>query len=593
MGRVAELVERRCGSGPDMIMADLAKHGHSNVGSMLQRFIEVERKDGQATQPQPQPMNGDSANLTNGSHVELQEQNIKSQAHFAHSMLALLNSGFIVKTRARHFKPSADLNDEIEQEVLKARQEEAGPDANLNTPKQREFTSAAVLDFKRKLQREDTYTENSQVTSRGSIKRSGSAMELKNKRVKRDHGLTNGNETTMSMKDIESKQLPAGEKTKPDNSLYPANQDFPQHDTVVHIDLTKCTIALRSQRLESFAYRFLGPDTGAVYSAILKVIDDQTKTVRDELAGSSDDDDQDHTRGSVATLYDIEDALDPELYLAGDSDDVDMTNYDDQDGQGEGSKSTTNGANGTNRKRERDGDGDPEMDGEINGKDQRRVVSKHERLEQIKHHLGILQEHPWTFCTRISSLGSGTYTINFENLTQHLISAEVDATVQARFGRIGLRIVRMLRTVGKLEEKSMSERCFVGMKTLRTHCASLISAGFIHEQEIPKDNTRQPTRTIYLYSFDEDRSREFVLQQAYKTLVRCLQRLPVEREANRVTIEKVEHAMATKQKVGKKDKENYDAWKNAEMRLNVQIGRLDETVATLRDFDGKDFILDH
>jgi len=112
-------------------------------------------------------------------------------------------------------------------------------------------------------------------------------------------------------------------------------------------------------------------------------------------------------------------------------------------------------------------------------------------------------------------------------------------------------------------------------------------AGYVDTQEIPRDNSRQPSRTIYLWFYDQDRMRKLVLNDVYKAMSRLLQRIKVERERVHTVIEKAERLDVRGHEdkyLTKVEREALWAWRECEEKLLVQLSRQDDLVALLRDF---------
>ena len=112
-------------------------------------------------------------------------------------------------------------------------------------------------------------------------------------------------------------------------------------------------------------------------------------------------------------------------------------------------------------------------------------------------------------------------------------------------------------------------------------------AGHVELQEIPRDTQRQPSRTMFLWYFDVERCRRKLLEETYKTMARCLQRVKSERGLLHNLMEKaarsdVKGREAEFLKI--EEQATLEKWRSMEERLLGEIGRLDDVVAVLRDF---------
>lgn len=353
------------------------------------------------------------------------------------------------------------------------------------------------------------------------------------------------------------------------------------------MDFTRCILGLRSQRLQQLAKRSFGHATAAVYGALLRSVEGKVRAVRDDLRDYESQEDAENAL-PVSTIAEIAEILDPTVDLGSSI-----------DGVGESKKHL---ANGLSKKRKKgtldetdpheasDSDEDNDHGGGENGYSSYRARAK--RFEQIDAHLALLAEHGTQFCRRARAGSSSTeWRVPFPALTEVLVASELDATILARHGPIALRIVRLLRERGRLEEKTVASAAMMRIKDVRGILTELQFAGLLEAQELPKDNTRQPSRTIYLWYFDSFRVQNIVVQQCYKAMARTLRRVEVEKGKYRTIIEKAERSDIKGQeseKLGPGELGLLRQWREVEERLLSQVGRMDEVVCLLRDVAGSD-----
>ncbi|KPI36662.1 DNA-directed RNA polymerase III subunit rpc3 [Cyphellophora attinorum] len=159
--------------------------------------------------------------------------------------------------------------------------------------------------------------------------------------------------------------------------------------------------------------------------------------------------------------------------------------------------------------------------------------------------------------------------------------------MRSRVSNIGMRLVRMMIDKGKLDERILLDLGLVHAKEMRQALAQLKSMGFIELQEVPREPHRQPSRTMYLWFFDPIRARNVLLGELYKTMARLYERLQtVERERMKATLEKVERDDVrdrVDEVVSGKEMVELRRFQAMEKWLLAEIGRLDESVALLRD----------
>lgn len=352
----------------------------------------------------------------------------------------------------------------------------------------------------------------------------------------------------------------------------------------MRVDFGYCTIALRSQRLEQLAKRSFGSEASGVYGALLQSVEGQVRNVRHEP--SDDDADEDYEKALPrAKVNTVAEKLGPYVDLSSTIKGVALRKQLPNGVKKKGGKRIDDEFADIGIKREHSDDEDEPM---TNGFTSYQENSK--RITAIEAHLQLLEEHGSQFCKRAGNgRNSQEWLVDFPALTKNLIDAEIDATILARYGKVALRIIRMLRERGKLEEKQVAAFAMMRIKDIRGLLTELQFQGIVEAQELPKDNTRQPSKTMYLWYFDTQRVQNLLLQHTYKAMARTLQRIPIERETYRGIIEKAERTDVKgheEVKLGAGERQTLRAWREIEERLLTQVARMDEVVAVLRDFSG-------
>ena len=211
------------------------------------------------------------------------------------------------------------------------------------------------------------------------------------------------------------------------------------------------------------------------------------------------------------------------------------------------------------------------------------------QAETIRQHLLLLAEHPFHFVHHVRRMPDAPerWTVNFAALSRQLQKKELEETIFARYEKEGLRIVRILQEKGKLEEKAIGDFGLMNQKIMRSTLNKMHIAGHLELQEVPRDTQRQISKIIHLWHYDQERCSQKVLEETYQTMARFMQRIKVERERAKIVIEKSERSDVK----GREDelltpgeRKELDNWKKKEEMLLVQLGRLDDLVAVLRDF---------
>ena len=364
------------------------------------------------------------------------------------------------------------------------------------------------------------------------------------------------------------------------------------------MNYSQINVALRSSRIEALAERHFGNATAAVYAALLRVLESKIQARIESINSVQNDDDDDDNEDEdrdkpKATTLEVSEYLDSSIEL--------MASIKDASEICKPSK--------TNSKKRKRADAEDDNDetstqpgiknGTHSGSDDGDSSTRHSayhdpnfRLTLIDQYLENLAEHPKGFCRRVGNSGHGEWIVDFSTLSDNLIQAETENTILSRFGQIHTRIVRMLREKGKLDDKQIAALLIMRIKDVRSILTELQFAGVVESQELPRDAQRQPTKSLYLWSYDRGRMQDIQLQRTYQTMVRALQRLRVERHKYRNAIEKVEILQVKEEALNKTERDTLALWHTIEDKIMGQVRRLDEFVMVLRDFDEADHSLD-
>lgn len=228
-----------------------------------------------------------------------------------------------------------------------------------------------------------------------------------------------------------------------------------------------------------------------------------------------------------------------------------------------------------------------EEDEDAAQEDQQDTNAGGNRLYLVGQHLSLLAQEPYMFSTRNMQSGIICWSVEFRHLARRLRHLELERLIEARFGGIAVRIVRVLAAKGKLDEKRLQEISLMATKDLRQVLAQMEAAGFIDLQEVPRDAQRQPARTIYLWFYDPDRVASMVIEDTYKSMARCLQRVAVERHKLKYFLEKTERTDVKGNEerfLSSGELKTLQQWRDTEAMLFGEVSRLDDIIAILRDY---------
>ena len=207
----------------------------------------------------------------------------------------------------------------------------------------------------------------------------------------------------------------------------------------------------------------------------------------------------------------------------------------------------------------------------------------------VRDHLLLLAKHPYPFLYHIpeTSVLPERWTIHYRPLMKSIIHHVLLQIITTRYGQPAARLTRLLSERGKVDEKTLCSLSLLNQKSMRSYLTTLHKAGMIQLQEIPRDNSRNPQRTLYLWYFEAERCKAKILQESYKTMVRCLQRVQVEGDKVKGTLEKASRSDVIGREeefLGVQEREALEKWRQVEERIWGEVGRLDELVGILQDF---------
>ena len=329
---------------------------------------------------------------------------------------------------------------------------------------------------------------------------------------------------------------------------------------VVRINYTKLDVALRNRRFISLAeHDSSSPVTAEVYEALLRRIEYQTPACRDSVEIPREGEEGEQYSVPIS-LNAIAEDLDPQLDLSGSIGPIELS---------------------TRRKRPLDDDDDDNHNN--NNANGMNTTNLHE----IDQHLALLAQPPHNLTSKRTVGGLPTWTVEFRHLARTLRHLDIEQLIEARYGDVALRVIRVLQAKGKLDEKRLQEISLLPFKDLRQVLASMQAGGFVDLQEVPRDAQRQPSRTIYLWFHDADRICASVIEDIYKAMVGCLRRLKSERERLKEFLEKTERSDVKgneERYLSEGELRSLSRWREKEALLLGEVSRLDDMVAVIRDY---------
>ncbi|OTB04595.1 hypothetical protein M426DRAFT_320708 [Hypoxylon sp. CI-4A] len=575
IGKILDLVRTNYGPHAHFLVHEVLVEGHAKISDLVDSFKKNHGTHQEMTNGTSQNghnhVNGNGTSKS-GSDLTIEDDETDPEDQAYDALAQLIGYGILEQLTPTMYQSAEDLRTAAEQDYL------ADHPAGVRGAKQRAEFEKHV---KNKLQ--DMQARNT------ALKRK-LAFELENSDTpSKRQKLTNGNTSDTSA-----------------NSYlrYILGQEL---DTVVRVNHDKCEVELRNLKLERYAEDLVGETTAKVYATLLAVLSKKISSCHVDNSLEEEENSEESMGPSVTSqevfehlsssidvsagigmLHDedaisipraekirryppqlkgsiLQDTLEEGEEIIG-SDDEEY----DETGE-EGARFLIHGQNDSDEAK-------AELDDLPVGA---------ERLHQMRQHLLILAESKEGFVRHCGARGFGEWTVDFEPLLQHLKFVELDTLIENRFGRQGLRLTRILREKGKIDDKTLPGLALMKKPDVHVKMAEMEMAGFLDVQEVPRDNNRAAARTIFFWFFDLERTLQRILDNTYKSLVRCLERLEVERRKKRRLLEIAERkdVQGNEADMLRGDVYNeYIQFIDIEKKLLGQMAKLDDIVAVFRDF---------
>lgn len=568
LGKVAKLVEDRFGKKAANVMANLLALGHTRVADLKDAYfpphVDTDHDDDSglpnAAGSKRKRANGtngtngtnhvsngvpggDSAapltnGLTNGAGAEHadhdQEQandDIASVDELYTIIERLIKGGWVRTVTASQYLSPGDMHDMLQQEALE--QDISGGVATGNKDKDKVHRGTQA----RKRKMRDDWLVVPKFSRRGQT--NDSDYNGANKRVK-----TNGG-----------------------NAWSASSVSSPEDNLVIRVNPEKVAVAMRTEHLVHLVEQRLGYVTAHIYQTMLRTLEHNTPRCYEEwpdpppLSGELGEGDGIDPRFLV-TARDVTKKLSIDLDIC---EGLDPNAIVSITRKGHVRKNTLSQPT------------DPSK------------LSIDERTRIVDKHIQMLAEDPLHFVTWHSRAGYSQWHIEFPTIATQLIQNEIENTISARKGALGVKLIRALRKKGKLDERATCTAMMMSAADIRGVVNDLTVQGFVQTQEIPKVERREAKHSLHLIWYDRQRAREKLLHDTYKGMVRILQRIAFEREKVQPVLSKAERSdvVGNEEKwLSKGELEALKKWKEVQEKLLLQLFREDDLVATLRDYHG-------
>ncbi|KAB2104756.1 hypothetical protein AG0111_0g7200 [Alternaria gaisen] len=582
-GKVVKLVEDRFGKKAANVMSNLLALGHTRIADLKEAYFPPETESDDDSDNGTANGAGSKRKRTNGNHVN---GTVKTNG-VANGMPSELDdakpdlTNGHGKTNGVH---SADKASKVDSVTHNGAPEEPGQeqdDSDITSVDElyeliqlliergwvRTVTETQYLspgDMHDMLYQESIEQDNAGITPTGTKDKDVvNRGTLERKRAMRDEWLTvpkfakggqpNGANKRMKMNGANGYATPSSDD-----------------DLVIRVNPEKIAVAMRSEQLVHLVEQRLGSVTARVYQTMLRMLESKTPRCWEEwpdppLPGGESGDASIDPRFLVT-------ARDVATKLSRERGDLDI--FEGIDPNAAVQITRKGHVNRTNVWTQ------PTDPAKLNMEERTKVVDKH---------IQMLAEDPFHFVTWHSRAGFSQWHIEFDEIARQMIQTELENTISARKGSLGVKLVRALRKKGRLDERAMCNVMMMSAADVRGIVNDLTIQGFVQTQEIPKVDRREAKHSLHLVWYDRQRAREKLLHDTYKGMVRILQRIRYEREKIEFTLTKAERSdvVGNEEKwLSTRELDDLRKWKEVQEKLLLQLMREDDLVAALRDFHG-------
>ncbi|KAK4451799.1 RNA polymerase III subunit RPC82-domain-containing protein [Podospora aff. communis PSN243] len=578
IGKILEMIETSFGLPAKEVMQSLLVSGQTRVADLVAAYREkidhlnaVMQQHDDEDFPDPKP------NGVNGHAAKKADAMVKSTAQLNSVICRLVEAGLIDVVHSKTFHIPADIVKAVETEVTE------------------KYFPAGVkggrgkIEFQEKMAEALRKVRSESKSLKRKLEQNGTAV----KRRKLFAGIGTANGTKGASNGIHEEEL--------DPALDPQQ--------VIRINYEKCLVDLRNRRLVQSVSETIGETTSYVYGVLLRLLTKQLPRCRlDPAMDLNQDGEELEAELKVVTTAQILDNLKTAVDLSLGFGKPPIKEVSSK--AAEKISELPPKAKLFIAEAEVDGDASADESDEDSGSDESNYDSdfKEEpapaingtkvtfadgdnkpwqqigRPGQLRQHLLLLAESSQRF---VRHCGKDEWTVDFEPLMRTLREAELDAVVERTSGRQGLRLVRILRANGKLDEKALMNIALMSKAEVQQKTVELQKAGYVQIQEVPRDNKSDVKKSFFLWFCDVDRSYIKLMDESYKSMVRCLQVLEVlrQKEKDVLMLTKRTDVKGREKDVMRKEYfDRYFSFQESERKLFTQVMRLDDLVALLRDF---------
>ncbi|KAK4239203.1 hypothetical protein C8A03DRAFT_32759 [Achaetomium macrosporum] len=582
IGKILEMIDSSFGAPAKDVMQNLLLSGQTRISDLVAAYQEkIEQANMAAALMGENGEVGSEANGVNGDSRPAKKAGpfVKSTAHLNSIICRLVEAELIDVVHPKTFESPADILKVVEKEVMD------------------KYFPAGVKGNKAKVELQQRIAEGLRKV-RGESKSLKRKLEQNGSAAKRRKLLAGLSGMTNGVHDDDM-----------DPSLDPKQ--------VIRINYEKCLVELRNRRLVQFATDMFSETTAYVYGVLLKLLTKDLPRCRpDPVMDIAEDEEENEKKGpGFVTTEQILDNLKTSVDLSlgigkaekrhiSSSAAENIRQYppekkpkiEEAEVDGEASEDEDEDDEPSGEESDHDTDYKAPMMNGINGvngtsgakvKFDESAGPKEQRMDrptQLRQHLLLLAESTQRF---VRHCGPNEWTVDFPPLMNALREVELDSVIERTSGRQGLRLVRILRAKGKLDEKALPNVALMRKSELQQKMLEMQTAGFVDVQEVPRDVKADVKKSFFLWFCDVDRTLDRLLDTSYKTMVHCIQVLEALRQKEKDVLETTKRTDVRgreKDTMRKEYYERYSRFLECERRLFAQVARVDDLVSVLRDF---------
>uniref|UniRef100_A0A914HA73 DNA-directed RNA polymerase III subunit RPC3 n=1 Tax=Globodera rostochiensis TaxID=31243 RepID=A0A914HA73_GLORO len=170
-----------------------------------------------------------------------------------------------------------------------------------------------------------------------------------------------------------------------------------------------------------------------------------------------------------------------------------------------------------------------------------RYVKEHDvelTREALDVRLEVLGKDSNNVVRRVGESGGGLYIINYEKGIEFLCNEHIESAIREKIGDKAVRIYRLLRSKGLLEEEQVEKEAMLSAKETKEMCCALMDHSFITVRQLARTNDFAPARTFFLYTVSAPQVLSAMVSFTTLALNNVIRRRMLEREKHEVLLDR-------------------------------------------------------